>query len=300
MGDLGSLEIAGVHFIISCRDPVLLEEFPSIYQPFLNRTPSGSSSLTLRIRLELDDLPDTGKMTKVFDTDQSWSLYLDHDDYLMALNPAGLKGEATWVARFDRSFSKIAVYCGDRLIRETETGRKVLNPILYPLGQLLLIHVLAQNQGALIHAAGLELRGQGHVFPGCSGAGKSTLSRLLKGLENMELLSDDRIVIRKMGKTFQAYGTPWPGELGIAANKNVPLASIFFIRHGVEHAIKKISPLEALEKLMPVLSMPWYDRSLVMEMFTFCETLIATVPAYELSFKKDAGVRETFGEFVSR
>jgi hypothetical protein len=300
MGDLMRMEIAGVRYLLSCSDSITLEEFPSIYQPFLKQTLSERGSIALQIRLELDEIPDTGKMRKIFDTEQSWSLYADRDEYVMALNPPGLKQRAVWVARFNKGFSSIIVYCSDVLRRETGAGRRVSNPILYPLDQLLLIHVLAQNRGALIHAAGLGLHGQGYIFPGRSGTGKSTLSSLLRGLGNAELLSDDRIAVREIDGRFHAYGTPWSGEQNMAENKRVPLAGIFFVRQGLGHCIREIGAQEAFEKLMPVLSMPWYDRGLVTEMLTFCEELIATVPAYELSFKKDIDVCKTFGAFVSR
>jgi len=32
----------------------------------------------------------------------------------------------------------------------------------------------------------------------------------------IELLSDDRIAVRKAGDAFTAYGTPWPGDQGAA------------------------------------------------------------------------------------
>ncbi len=38
----------------------------------------------------------------------------------------------------------------------------------------------------------------------------------------------------------------------------------------------------------------------VIRMLTFCEDLVGTVPAYELNFKKDVDVCETFEVFVSR
>ena len=91
----------------------------------------------------------------------------------------------------------------------------VSNPVHYPLDQLLLMYTLAQREGALLHAAGVDIQGQGFIFPGKSGAGKSTLSRQLVVQKELEVLSDDRIVIRKIDGVFQAFGTPWPGDAGL-------------------------------------------------------------------------------------
>jgi len=295
-----SMEIAGVHFVITCRDSALFQEFPSIYQPFLKKNISESGSITIPIRLELYDIPDTGGMTKIFDTDQSWSMYRGDHEYIIALNPPILDKQTVWLARCNENFSNIVVYCSDMLERETDAGRKVLSPFRYPLDQLLLIHILARHRGVLTHAAGIALRGNGYIFPGCSGAGKSTLTKLLSSLKNVELLSDDRIVVRKIDGTFNAYGTPWSGELGIAANQRVPLSGIFLIRQGLAHCVKKIGPRQALEKLLPVISIPWYDRSFITEMLGLIEDLVSTVPVYELTFKKDIDVCQTFEAFVSR
>ena len=204
MADLMSMEVAGVRFTISCQEPVILQEFPPSYQPFLKKTLSGNGLIPIPVRLELHDIPDTGNMTKIFDTDQSWTMYKDHHDYVIALNPPVLGKQAVWLARLNKSFSEIVVYCSDMLRRETDAGTKVSNPVLYPLDQLLLVHILAQNQGALIHAAGIALRGNGYIFPGPSGAGKSTLSKLLSGLKNTELLSDDRMAVTQQFCIFQA------------------------------------------------------------------------------------------------
>jgi len=300
MADLMSMEIAGVRFTISCQEPVILQEFPLSYQPFLKKTLSGNGLISIPVRLELHDIPDTGSMIKIFDTDQSWTVYKDHQDYVIALNPPVLGKQAVWLASLNKSFSEIVVYCSDMLRRETDAGTRVLNPVLYPLDQLLLVHILARNQGALIHASGIALRGNGYIFPGASGAGKSTLSKLLSGLKNMELLSDDRMAVRKIDGRFSSYGTPWSGDLGVAASKSAPLSGIFFTRQGLTHRIKKVGRKQAFEKLLPVTSIPWYDRSLVTEMLTFVEELVTSVPAYELCFKKDIDVCKTFEAFVSR
>ena len=85
-----TMEIAGITFIISCEDSVILQEFSSIYQPFLKKTLSASDSITIHIQLELHDAPDTSQMTKIFETEQSWSMYTDRDEYVMALYSRGL------------------------------------------------------------------------------------------------------------------------------------------------------------------------------------------------------------------
>jgi len=299
MADLVNLEIAGIHLVISCPDSAILQEFPPIYHSFLQKTISGNGSTTIRIRLELQDIPDPGTMTKIFDTDESWSLYAGQDEYIMALTPPVLQKQAVWLARFNENFSKTVLYCSDLLRIESDDGRKVLNPFLYPLDQLLLIHILAQKQGGLIHAAGIVLHGNGYIFPGRSGAGKSTLTLRFAQCKGFGLLSDDRIAVRKIDDRFMAYGTPWAGEARIADNRSVPLAGIFFISHGRSNRIESLKPRQAFERLIPVTSIPWYRKELMTRVLDFCEELISNVPAYELFFKPDREVVDVFEKFVS-
>ncbi len=82
---------------------------------------------------------------------------------------------------------------------------------LIPLDQLLFLAPLAHTNGLLLHASGAVIDGKAFVFAGHSGDGKTTLSRLLAA-EGLELLSDERIALRREGESFRAYGTPWPGE----------------------------------------------------------------------------------------
>jgi len=224
-------------------------------------------------------------MTRVFDTDQSWSMFLDRDQYVLIHNPERTAEGALWAARFKRDVPEVAVTCGEKFIRKRGGRQCIINPISYPLDQLLLMHVLATREGAVLHAAGLNVGGRGFLFLGPSGAGKSTLSGLLASRRGFEMVSDDRIVVRKVRNFFKGYGTPWPGDLGIAVNKSAPLSGIFFIHHGSRNRINPISTREAVEKLLPVTSVPWYDRTLVPPMLAFCEDLMGRVPAYDLHFK---------------
>jgi hypothetical protein len=254
--------------------------------------------MTIHIQLELRDLPDTSHMTKIFETEEAWSMYTDHDEYVMALYSQAFQGQAVWLARFNENFSKTVVYCGELLRRENDGG-KMLSPVLYPLDQLLMVHVLTQNQGALIHAAGIELHGNGYIFPGRSGGGKSTLMFKFSERKDFGLLSDDRMAVRKIDHQFLACGTPWAGEAGIADNKCAPLAGIFFISHGSSNRIEAMEPREAFERLMPVTSVPWYHEELMTKALSFCNDLLSHVPAYELHFKPDVEVADDFRTFVS-
>ncbi|MGC2064324.1 MAG: hypothetical protein WA610_15240 [Thermodesulfovibrionales bacterium] len=253
---------------------------------------------SIQINLELGKLPDTRKMERLFDSEMAWALYLHKDEYYLEYKPPAFN-EPFWVVRFDRNFETTTLYYGEKLIRTEEGIPSASNPLCYPLDQLLLMHLMARRNGILIHAAGMGLSGKGLLFPGRSGAGKSTLSRLFLGHRHIEMLSDDRIALRKINDTFRIFGTPWAGDAGIAENKNFPFSGMFFIRHGSDNTLRELNPEETLKRLMPVISVPWYDKSVISGMLTFCEELISNVPAYELYFRPEKEVVPFLENFLS-
>jgi serine kinase of HPr protein (carbohydrate metabolism regulator) len=161
------------------------------------------------------------------------------------------------------------------------------------------MYILSQEQGLLVHAAGISMHDKGYIFPGRSGAGKSTLARLLASRDTASTLSDDRIIIRKRDNAFKAYGTPWPGEAGIAENVSDQLHGIFFIHHAGENRIKEVSSREALNRLLPVASIPWYDEKPMSDILKTCEDLVCTIPAYELHFTPDSSVADFLEKFLA-
>ena len=103
-------------------------------------------------------------------------------------------------------------------------------------------------------------------------------------------MSDDRMIVRKTGDELMAFGTPWPGDAGIAVNKGAPLAGILFLKHADETKVRRISPAEGANRLMPVVSIPWYDEVSVRGGLAFCDELVSRVPCYELAFRPEAEV----------
>jgi hypothetical protein len=70
-------------------------------------------------------------------------------------------------------------------------------PLAYPLDELLIMHRLTQERGIELHGSGIvRANGVGNLFVGHSGAGKSTTTRLWVSREDVEVLSDDRIIVR--------------------------------------------------------------------------------------------------------
>ena len=294
-----NIEIGDVHVAVSSRYPLLLQKDNPSYDPFFSRSNKGRPDIRVAILPLGPDAPDLRTLTQIFDSGRSWEMFTDGDEYVIAFDSAGFRPMPFWLARANRDFSRVTVYCGEELTQVRDGVTAISNPVCYPLDQILLMYVLAPRGGALIHAAGVDIDGRGCIFPGPSGAGKSTTCQQFISRSDFCILSDDRVIVRNSGATFNVFGTPWPGDAGIARNAHVPLRGIFFMLPGQANRITAIDRREALERLMPVTSIPWYDREIVEKNLTFMENLVSNVPAYELRFKPSLEVADVVANFIS-
>ena len=60
------------------------------------------------------------------------------------------------------------------------------------------------------------------LFVGHSGAGKSTTTRLWTERENVEVLSDDRIIVRRDEAVASEAGTAFRGRMGLQSRTRDP------------------------------------------------------------------------------
>lgn len=285
------IEIAGLHFPLRSLSPIVLKKPEPVYSPFIK--PPGQGSFTVPVTIEFEKSCRIDVFTKVFENEGPWtSVYSNGEDYIITRD-ISIFDDHSFSLRFNKKFEKVIICHTGKL-----AGVYVDNPFSYPLDQLLLIHVLAWHEGLLLHSAAFDCNGKAYMFAGRSGAGKSTLSRQLKS-SGYEVLSDDRVAVRKMQNVFYAFGTPWSGDAQIALNKGLPLAGIFFISHSLENTITALSPAEAAERLMPVTSIPFYDREATLNILAFCENMVLHIPAYELCFKPGVAVVDLVEEYVS-
>lgn len=223
-------------------------------------------------------------------------MYRDEKNFWITMAPPQ-HAEPFWIARFDRKASRVTVYCRSVLPAPGKKKADLELPFAYPLDQLLLMYFLAARKGILTHAAGVVRNGKAFMFAGASGAGKSTFSQLLADVRIGKMLSDERVIVREIDGIMQACGTPWAGTAGIACNRSAPLAGIYFLKHDQGNHMRKLAAGDALEKLLPLISIPWYDPDIMARIIAFAKHLAAAVPAYEMGFKPDRSAVDFFWQF---
>jgi hypothetical protein len=93
-----------------------------------------------------------------------------------------------------------------------------------------------------------------------------------------------------------AFGTPWPGSERVAANQGGELRALAFLHQAAESRLRRLSPEEALDQLVPVASILWYDMERMARSVKTCKLLLDQVPAYELHFRNTPDVHDLITE----
>jgi hypothetical protein len=158
-----------------------------------------------------------------------------------------------------------------------------------------MINLLSSGLGVLIHACGIRIKSRGIIFPGTSGAGKSTLANLGKSKKDFTVLSDDRIIIRKIDGRFWIYGTPWHGDAQVNSPERAPLERIFFLNHAQENSVSGTERIDATSKLIVCSFPPFWSKEGMEFTLGLIDELTKEVASYELGFLPDKSVFDLIG-----
>jgi len=224
-----------------------------------------------------------------FESGGLWSAFKEGDGTAFYFQTSYL-GEAPYKrAWFNKDFSRGRVM----LLKRYFDPELPVYPLEYPLDELLMIHRLAQGEGAEIHACGVVTAdGAGHLFVGHSGAGKSTTSRLWLRQPGNCVLSDDRIILRLRDGKPVMYGTPWHGDAGLAAQASAPVNQILLLEHGERNEMLRLDPARATAELFARTFVPYHSSAGLAHTLGFLEQVTARVPVVLFRFVPDGSAVE--------
>ena len=171
---------------------------------------------------------------------------------------------------------------------------RVPSPLEYPLDELLIMHRLTQEKAIELHACGIVRGdGEGTLFVGHSGAGKSTTTRLWTSRHNVEVLSDDRIIVRERAGQMFMYGTPWHGEAAYASPASAPLSRISILEHGHGNVLTRLSKSQAVAELFARSFVPFHRHEYLESALEFLQCVVDAVPVYRYAFEPDQRAVDT-------
>lgn len=170
-------------------------------------------------------------------------------------------------------------------------GRWKITDIIYGFLQVLIIYYLStRKKGLLFHSCGIKENKKGYLFAGLSRAGKSTTSRIWDKLDSVNVLNDDRIIIRKNGHGFIMHPTPWHGDYSEYLKNplgKTELSSMFYIYHRKKNFLERLSAIEGFELFYQTLFLPFWSKECMDFIAGFLIDMFSKIPAYKFGFKNN-------------
>ena len=265
----------------------------------------------IRMRVEWVPSLTPQNKTQLFDSGTTWRCYQDEAGLEFDFNspPFGIRPYKR--LQVDPHFKHATVRMNQSVYADFPVDPE---PLEYPLDELLIMHRLTQENAIELHACGIvRSDGIGNLFVGHSGAGKSTTTRLWTEHEPVEVLSDDRIILRtdhdrtprshrnskalsvsnRCNDSIRMYGTPWHGEARYASPGSAPLATIFILEHGEGNTLTQLAPGEAIAELFARSFVPFHRHEYVEAALEFLQRVVATIPCYRYRFEPNHSAVDT-------
>ena len=275
MIDTTKFKIGDITISVEGDFPLNGLEIPFTYRPFIE---NGKTDITLRLHEKIL-VPTVAE--KIFDSPPVWSLSRHNGTSILRIFEKMPGYGRTLVLPQD--IENTDLYFDD------PTGN-YCDPFYGPTMELLMVNYLAQGRGVIIHGCGIKQDDRGVIFVGESGAGKTTMAKIWSQESDVEVLSDDRTLVRKKDDHFVMYGTPWHGEGKFGSPGRAKLDQIFFIQHSKENSLLKSNNAHSVTQFLKCSFPPLWDvQGMEYSMDVFSD-LATAVPCRELSFKPDTSI----------
>jgi len=272
------LSIGGLGLSLRWEEPRSVDWPHPLYEPF-----AGEEKDTIRFHIHFSGSPKLNGQKLIFDGEHHWKLYQQDSRYLFEAFDTSTH-KRSMISLVNPHFDRVEVYVDQEFSGSLPPW--ALPRLMNPLGQWLLVNRLSETGGVMVHALGIDDGGQGRGFVGPSGSGKSTLARFWRRRKGVRILSDEHLIIRRLGKTFYAYGTPWPGMAACGSPGPVPIQQIFFIEHHPENRLRNETHGILASSLFSQLFLPRWNHRIIESGVTLCQQLVQEVQCQRLGFAK--------------
>jgi hypothetical protein len=284
------LRVGGVTLRVRADRPTRALGLPARHQPFV---PSRGRDIDLA--LSPFPPPPVAPSDLLFDSGGTWRVYRRGHGLLYVFRPPMGDGPPARAVEIDERRRRGTLY-----LPASSASRSRGFALSYPLDELLFQHHIAHAGGLVVHACGIASAGRVLLFCGRSGAGKTTTARLFRRHHPAALvLSDDRVVLRRRGAGWRAFGTPWHGSGQFASPASARLAAVVFLEQGETTRVRPLPVAQVAARLFaqsfpPVWEGPGTAR--VLETAAFVAT---GVPGYVLRFRPDRSVVQAALEILA-
>ncbi len=148
-------------------------------------------------------------------------------------------------------------------------------------------HILAENNGTILHSSYIERLERAILFTAPSGVGKSTQAALWEKLRGADVINGDRTALRIIDDRAYACGIPFAGSSRICKNVTMPLGVIVYLKQAPVTTIRRLRGAEAFCRVWEGCSVNTWDWDDVARASKTVQDLLQSTPVFELSCTPD-------------
>lgn len=243
------IESVDIPFFLRCKDKRFIADLKQRYRHFLGcREKRKAVRINIRI---IDKLPDEAAITSTPKT-----IRLANHQLRGTFNPA------------------------ERIAHLQLLNRNPVESLDIFLRNLYTV-LLLNEQGLVLHAAGIVRKRGAYIFFGTSGSGKTTVARFSS---RYSILSDDQVFIKQINGSFRAC----PVRDGKVFNGAGPfsIAGLFYLVKDKKVFLRKMPISQALAKIITIPNLP-QELIPFEELLNRFAQLLEAIPCFELHFLPD-------------
>lgn len=173
---------------------------------------------------------------------------------------------------------------------------------IYPFEYLSKIfsYFALDNQGIVLHGVLMEYNNKGIIISAPSGIGKTTHARIWRDKEKALIINGDRALCRKIDNKWIGFGMPWCGTSGEYINRNVPISAIVVLEQSKENSVEKLETLDAFNNMIPNITAPTWEKTLLNKAMDYLEDIISDIPVYKLKCRPDLEAVEVLKKEIDK
>jgi len=264
-------KIAGITIQVDSDLPMNDQTFHPKFEAFKVEGP-GPDTVTIRHHFTLPDLAGKDLGRELY-RKPPWAIYEKNGSYIyLGISPRADDASLHRVVTFTTDHTRARIYNDD--VRGDSWREGNLHSLtMFPSDQILVARLLAERQGFSLHSAGAILNGAGMLFVGHSEAGKSTVTNLLieagsQGEMDVEILCDDRNIVRRLAPGWRVYGTWSHGDVPVVSANDAPLRAICFIEKAEENKLTPLTDRKEINRrllaclIRPFATSDWWEKTI--------------------------------------